>query len=181
MSQLEDDTSESNTDSSPTHLIDSVFPGTGVSSDSSLTGTDSTMFDTVTGTGNSGTDTLSDSTMPDTNSGEADTLFTNREPHFCDNLGWDACMDADDQCGRMYLEAVHFIDPVGVSSSCESESLFYGCTPWMYCYEDIFLALDPDGRCWLMPTGCLPNAPGWIPATNDELCSEPIWTHTCIE
>ncbi|MBN2529661.1 MAG: hypothetical protein JXR76_24945 [Deltaproteobacteria bacterium] len=112
---------------------------------------------------------------------EVDTLFVHREPSDCDDLGWDDCLAANAICGRMYLEAVHFIEPVGVSSSCEKESLFYGCAPLKYCYKDIYLAFDPDGRCWLMPTGCLPSEPGWVPAIDDEWCRTPVWEHSCVE
>ena len=110
-----------------------------------------------------------------------DTLFGNREPHFCDNLGWDDCRDASTDCGRMYMEEARFVEPVGVTSSCGGESLFFGCAPLMYCYEDFRLAFDPNGKCWLMPTGCIPDEPGWRPAVDDEFCREPIVVSPCIE
>ncbi|MBN2714526.1 MAG: hypothetical protein JXX14_01650 [Deltaproteobacteria bacterium] len=112
---------------------------------------------------------------------EMDTLFSQRESHYCDSLGWDDCRDATAECGRMYLVEVQHVRPNGVAVVCDGESLFYGCAPLKYCYEDIFLALDPDGRCWLMSKGCLPNEPGWRPSLDDVLCAPPIWSETCVE
>ena len=152
--------------------------------DSDTTQSTQTSFDTATGDGQSDDGTSGDDTetvKPE--SDDVDTLFTHREPHFCDDLGWEDCRDASEECGRMYLEELDYSSPpgTGVIKPCGGESLFYGCAPLKYCYNNIFFAFDADGNCWLMPTGCLPNEPGWTPAVDDDYCNDPIATLMCIE
>jgi hypothetical protein len=98
----------------------------------------------------------------------------------CDDLSDDDCQDSD-PCAPMWVEPTgHVSGSDALWAGCQAHVSF-GCTSMENCYTDIEVALAPDGTCWWMRNGCLPDEPGWMPAIDDDDCKSPVRVHSCIE
>jgi hypothetical protein len=130
--------------------------------------------------GDTDRDSGEERTHGDSESVEDDTQQMIRVASACDDLSDDECLDSD-LCAPMWVEPTGKVTGSdALWSGCRGHVSF-GCTSTENCYTDIELALAPDGTCWWMRNGCLPDESGWTPAIDDDDCTPPVRVHSCIE
>ena len=137
-----------------------------------------------------------DTTEGDESDGDLDTIDGEKEIGGSDgdiepdiDIEWD-CTDRltdDCDCSGLSIEVceAHPVcwviegrpyDPV---KECFGEMTPAGCTSADGCTTDAFTAASPEGECWHMYSGCLPDSGGWVKQMDEGVCEGKTYADDC--